>query len=393
MDRSFFFITRTALLATIFYYIWRRLLRDTKVPPPWRGRLTLAFTILSASIPLTIGLRFLAPSIGKTTGWLSFIWMGWIGLALVIFLVLDAGKAIHWLGCVANNRCRSSPIPTPKDPSRRVFLSRIGGGTAALSATAFTTGGTLQALQIPSVLRRPITLEKLPHSMNGFSILQITDLHIGNTIGKTFVRGVVDAVNAQEPDLIVITGDLVDGSVDGLRDAAAPLAQLSARHGVFFVTGNHEYYSGADEWISHIQGLGIRVLRNERVSIGHGTESFDLAGIDDHNAGRYPGHGPDLAKATAGRDASRALVLLAHQPKQVHQAKQFGVGLQLSGHTHGGQIWPWHYLAKAQQGGLLAGLSRHGNTQLYISRGTGYWGPPVRLLAKSEITRIVLKTG
>jgi len=159
---------------------------------------------------------------------------------------------------------------------------------------------------------------------------------------------------------------------------------------VFFVTGNHEYYSGADSWVAHIRSLGIRVLRNERVQIGAGASSFDLAGVDDYSSGRWKGHGPDLAQAVEGRDTSRELVLLAHQPRQVHNSAKHGVGLQLSGHTHGGQIWPWHYLAKAQQGGLLAGHSLHGDTQLYVSRGTGYWGPPVRVFAPAEITRVVV---
>ncbi|HUH00973.1 MAG TPA: metallophosphoesterase, partial [Kofleriaceae bacterium] len=208
-----------------------------------------------------------------------------------------------------------------------------------------------------------------------------------------FIQEMVERVNAINGDAIVITGDLVDGQVDDLRDAAAPLAELRARHGVYFVTGNHEYYSGVDPWLAHIETLGIRALRNEHVRIDDDGVGFDLAGIDDHGAHRYRGHGADLAKAVAGRNPARELVLLAHQPRQVKMAVQHGVGLQLSGHTHGGQIWPWHYVAAAQQGGLLAGLSRHGDTQLYVSRGTGYWGPPVRVLATAEITRVVLRAG
>jgi hypothetical protein len=197
---------------------------------------------------------------------------------------------------------------------------------------------------------------------------------------------VVEKVNALEADAIVITGDLVDGPLSALREHVAPLADLRAKHGVYFVTGNHEYYAGADEWIAELRSLGIHVLRNERVSLGDGEHSFDLAGVDDWTAARFgSGHGPNLDKALEGRDASRELVLLAHQPKQIREAAEKGVGLQISGHTHGGQIFPWHALVKLDQP-YLAGLSKHGDTQIYVSRGTGYWGPPIRVGAPSEIT-------
>ncbi len=249
-----------------------------------------------------------------------------------------------------------------------------------------------RGLPVPGIKDVDISLGKLPPSMDGFSIVQITDVHIGNTIGKSFVSTMVERVNKAKPDLIAITGDLVDGSLRALAAAAEPLRDLRAKHGVFFVTGNHEYYSGVESWLPHFRSLGFRVLRNEREAIeveGHG---FDIAGVDDHSSGRWKGHGPDLKKALRGRDPDREVVLLAHQPRQVHQAKKHDVGLQLSGHTHGGQVWPWHYLVKLQQGGLIGGLSRHGNTQLYISKGTGYWGPPIRFLAKSEITRVRLRS-
>ena len=259
-----------------------------------------------------------------------------------------------------------------------------------MGAVTLTGHGTVQVLQTPGITEVPISLKRLSARLDGFKIVQLTDIHVGNTIGRGFVEDVVARANSAEPDLIAITGDLVDGTVTELADAVAPLADLRAPHGVYFVTGNHEYYAGVDEWLEHIAGLGIRVLRNERVAIG-GDEGFDLVGVDDHNSKRWPGHGADLAKAVAGRNPSRELVVLAHQPRQIHESVKHGVGLQLSGHTHGGQIWPWHYLAMAQQGGLLAGLSRHGETQLYISRGTGHWGPPVRVFAPAEITRVVLR--
>lgn len=243
----------------------------------------------------------------------------------------------------------------------------------------------------PRIVDVAITLERLPESLAGFTIAQITDVHIGPTVGPDFVRDVVAQVNGLGADLIAITGDLVDGRAATHAATAEPLADLRARHGIFYVTGNHEYYWGVDAWLPIFRDLGLQVMRNRRVTIERRGAAFDLAGIDDHESKRWPGHGPDLASALDGRDPARAVVLLAHQPRQVKVAQQHRVDLQLSGHTHGGQIWPWHGAVRIQQGGLIAGLYRFGETQLYVSRGTGYWGPPVRLGAPAEITRIELR--
>ena len=227
--------------------------------------------------------------------------------------------------------------------------------------------------------------------MHGTSIVQISDVHIGPTLGKEFLATVVAQVNGLSPDIIAITGDLVDGSVAQLRDHVAPLAELRATYGVFFVTGNHEYYSGAQEWIEELARLGIRVLRNEHVAVGPEGHTIDLAGVDDWtSAGHEVGHGHDLPGALAGRDQSREVVLLAHQPRSATEAAAHGVGLQLSGHTHGGQIMPWNFLVRLQQP-FVAGLYRLKDTWVYVSRGTGYWGPPMRVGSPPEITRIELQ--
>lgn len=269
------------------------------------------------------------------------------------------------------------------DMARRRFLARITGGAAVTVASASVAKGMTTARGTHEIVDIEVTLAKLPASLDGFTIVQLTDLHVGLTIDRHFVQRVVDHANELSPDLIALTGDFVDGKVEDLRDEIAPLSNLRAKHGVFAVTGNHEYYSGHEPWVSEISMLGVRYLRNDRVSI----EGFDLIGVDDISVGE------DFARAVAGRDPSRALVALAHQPRQVKRAARHGVDLQLSGHTHGGQIWPWHYVVKLQQGGLLAGRYQHGGTQLYVSRGCGYWGPPVRLLAPLEITRVILRAG
>jgi hypothetical protein len=237
------------------------------------------------------------------------------------------------------------------------------------------------------VRRVRVPLAKLPAGASGYSIVQITDVHVGPTIGREFVEAIVQQANALAPDLVVITGDLVDGSVQQLGSLVEPLRRLRARDGVFFVTGNHEYYSGADEWIAHLATLGIRVLRNERVAI---RDAFDLAGVDDASAHSIlPHHGQDVRKAMADRDPSRAVVLLAHQPKAVREAVPLEVDLQISGHVHGGQMFPFNWLARLDQP-LIAGLYRLGGTWAYVSTGTGYWGPPMRVGSGAELTRIEL---
>ena len=259
-------------------------------------------------------------------------------------------------------------------------------GSASVARGMVTARGAHEIVDVE------VRLARLPKVLDGFSIVQLSDLHVGMTIDRAFVQRVVDQANELAPDLVVLTGDIVDGKVEDLHDEAAPLGKLRSKHGTYAVTGNHEYYSGADPWLAALGAMGITYLRNQRVSIGDAAASFDLAGVDDHGAHSYEGHGEDLAAALGDRDTSRTVVLLAHQPRQVRRAAKFGVDLQLSGHTHGGQIWPWHYLVKIQQGGLLAGRYQFDDTQLYVTRGCGYWGPRVRLLAPLEITRVILRS-
>jgi predicted MPP superfamily phosphohydrolase len=269
-------------------------------------------------------------------------------------------------------------------PSRRLFVSRVVAGAAAAGAVAAVGYGTYGVLRGPRVKRVTVPLAKLPRAAHGYRIAVVSDIHLGPVLGRGFAQKVVDTINATQPDLIAIVGDLVDGSVKDLGPAAAPLAQLRARHGSFFVTGNHEYFSGAEQWIEEVRRLGLRPLENARTELAH----FDLAGVNDV-AGESEGRGPDFARALGDRDTARACVLLAHQPVQIDEAVDHGVDLQLSGHTHGGQLWPGNFVAAAANP-TLAGLERHGDTQLYVTRGAGAWGPPTRVGAPSDITVIRL---
>ncbi|MET7616414.1 metallophosphoesterase [Streptomyces sp. NPDC005408] len=268
--------------------------------------------------------------------------------------------------------------------SRRVFVSRVVGGGAAAVALGTVAYGTYGVLCGPRVKRVTVPLARLPRAAHGFRIAVVSDIHLGPILGRGHTQRIVDTINATSPDLVAVVGDLVDGSVADLGPAAEPLAQLTSRHGSFFVTGNHEYFSGAEEWVDHVRELGLHPLRNERVEIG----GFDLAGVNDV-AGESEGDGPDFAKALGERDRTRASVLLAHQPVVIHDAVKHGVDLQLSGHTHGGQLWPGNYLA-ALANPTVAGLERYGDTQLYVTRGAGAWGPPVRVGAPSDITVVQL---
>ncbi|MGE4606637.1 MAG: metallophosphoesterase, partial [Myxococcota bacterium] len=197
--------------------------------------------------------------------------------------------------------------------------------------------------------------------------------------------------NALQPDLIAVTGDLVDGAVEQLADEVAPFKDLKSRHGVYFVTGNHDYYSGVDDWVAKASELGMRVLRNERVEIGDSAAGFDLIGVDDHRGNMIADDGKeDLTKALADRDSTRSAILLAHDPSTFRRASKMGIDLQISGHTHGGQIWPFGYIVRIAIP-YVAGHYRVNESQLYVSRGTGFWGPPMRLFAPAEITELVIK--
>ncbi len=277
------------------------------------------------------------------------------------------------------------------DPARRQFMARVSAGAALSVATATVGHGVISARGAIDVSESDVELARWPAALDGFAIVQLTDLHAGMTVDRGYVADVVHRANAARPDLIVVTGDIADGSPAALREVVAPLAQLRAPHGVYYCTGNHDYYSGVDAWLAELSSLGMKVLRNQRVVIGSGAASFDLAGVDDYNADRFGnGHGADLAAAVAGRDPQRELVLLAHQPRQIAASAAHGVGLQISGHTHGGQVWPFHLAVMIQQGGYLRGHYRRGDSQMYVSRGSGYWGLPIRVAAPPEIARLVL---
>ena len=265
-------------------------------------------------------------------------------------------------------------------------ISALAVPALAMFASAI---GLFNARRLPAVREVELPIAGLPEALAGFAIVQISDLHVGATIRGPFVSAVVAAANRLRPDLIVVTGDMVDGSVAELREHTAPLGELRARHGVLAVTGNHEYYSGAAAWMEEFRRLGMKVLLNEHVVLRHGAAQLLVAGVADYSAHHFdPTHRSDPAQALHGAPHEAApKVLLAHQPRSA--AAQAGFDLQLSGHTHGGQFLPWNFFVRLQQP-YTAGLHRLGRLRVYVSRGTDYWGPPMRLGAPSEITRLRL---
>ena len=270
-------------------------------------------------------------------------------------------------------------------------LASVSAQVVPVAALVVTAIGLWNARRIARVVEVDVPIAGLPRELEGFTIAQISDVHVGPTIRRSYVEGIVDAVNALDADVVAITGDLVDGGVPQLREHVAPLANLRARHGSFFVTGNHEYYSGALAWMEELKRLGIRVLHNEHVVLERGSSRLVIAGVPDYNAGLFhETHASDPAAALAGAPLdARAKILLAHQPRTAPAAAKAGFDLQLSGHTHGGQFWPWNHFVRLQQP-FTAGLHRMDGLWVYVSRGTGYWGPPKRFGAPSEITRLRL---
>lgn len=367
-----------SILGSAHYYVWARLIRDPALPGAWYPLLTAAFVVLFVSLPLGMILGRRAPLWARR--FLLQPAFVWLGAMFLLFVSVSATDLVQ----VLLSRLVFSGAGS-EDP---IHMSRLYGLAAALLGAGSTGLALLEGYRF-RVRRVEVPLERLPESMSGFRIVQLSDVHIGPSLGAEFARRVVETCNALTPDLVVITGDLVDAPVSAIGADVAEFGKLESKHGTHFVTGNHEYYAGGEAWCSALRAIGVRVLRNERVAIGENGVSFDLAGIDDFHA-FGEGHGADLGKALAGRDPNRELVLLAHQPRAAFEAARHGVGLQLSGHTHGGQIWPFSWLVKLQQP-IVAGLARIQGTWVYVSRGTGYWGPPMRLGAPAEVTEITLR--
>jgi predicted MPP superfamily phosphohydrolase len=387
-------------------YIWFRMVRSTTRPGRLRRRLTWLVAVLGLLIAVAVPLGSQLPlAAAAPLEWAAF---SWLGIAFYLFLALLVLEPVRLAARLAARRRSPAPAPAmavlaaPADPApepapavpRRLFLARGLAVTAGVVALGTAGSGAVLANIAPAVRRVPITLPRLDPALDGLRIVTVSDPHLSATWRRSRLERVVELINEQEPDVVAIVGDLVDASVDELRGDVAPLADLVSRQGVYFVTGNHEYFVETEPWMRHLPTLGVDVLRNERVAIRRGAASFDLAGIDDRIAADsgVPGHGADLGAALDGRDDAVPVVLLAHQPVMVEQARAAGVDLQLSGHTHGGQLWPFDYAVRLDQP-AVDGLSRFGDTQLFVTTGAGNWGPPMRVGARPEVVVVELRSG
>lgn len=397
-----FILVLGSVLALMHLYVWKRLVRDTT--RPGRARRLLS-ALVGALMLLLIATLFVPRYFGvEESGW--FAWPGylWFGLLAYLFLaslVLEPVRLAlrRWVKRGGQTRDSETPQePEAREPStqpavdRRMFLARTAAVTAGVAAVGVTGFGAARALGPPDMLRIPVQLRRLDPAFNGFRIAVVSDIHLGPLLGRSHTERIVRMINEAEPDLVAVVGDLVDGTVEELGTAAEPLQDLAAREGAFFVTGNHEYFVGdTAAWMRELERFGLEVLRNENTRISRGGAAFDLAGVNDV-AGEERNDPPDFDRALDGVNPNGPTVLLAHQPIQVTEAAARGVDLQLSGHTHGGQMWPFHYAVELAQPSL-AGLSTVQDTQLYVSRGAGFWGPPVRVGAPPDISVIELVGG
>jgi hypothetical protein len=414
-----FVVVGAVVLGAAHYYLWRRLVRDATASKRWRRIGLWVFAALPILTLATFtGADVLPPAVATPLAWVGYVWLALLFYLLVVLAILEIPaliaklllrrahrRAIPAVTVGAPDRTDTppataasagAPAPVPISPSpvdgsylsRRLFLGRAVAVTAGVAAVGLVGTGVPTALGDPRVTRIQIPLARLPRGADGLRIALVSDIHLGPLNGAGRTRRIVEIINGLDADLVAVVGDLVDGSVEELGPAAAPLADLRSRHGTFFVTGNHEYFSGYEPWIQEVTRLGLRPLRNERVEL---PEGIDLAGVNDVAGQRY-GDGPDFDAALGGRDPDKAVVLLSHQPIQAYEAARHGVDLQLSGHTHGGQLVPFNLVVRASGQPVVSGLGEVDGMPVYVTNGAGFWGPPVRVGAPPDVTLVELRT-
>jgi hypothetical protein len=397
MTFFFWFLFAFSILSVGYGYVGWRLIVPAQLHAPWNAAawlLLIVFLILPA-IAMYLAVNRIDAPWRNLVEWIAYLSLGFFSVVLTLLIVRDvawvlvagAQKLAALIGALWSTPAQAADLPDPQ--RREVLLQSMNVGILAVAA-AVAGYGFYEARRRPAIIEVSVPIENLPTSLDGFRIVQITDIHAGLTVARPFVETVVEMANELKGDIIAFTGDLVDGSVEHLREEVAPMSNLTARYGRYFITGNHEYYSGAEPWVEEAKRMGFDVLLNEHRVIRHGDAAILLAGVTDTSAGQFvPSHASDPHKAIANAPATDVKILLAHQPRSLYEAVKAGYNLQISGHTHGGQFFPWNFLAAAGQP-YIKGLHKHENMWIYVSKGTGYWGPPVRLGARSEITVITL---
>ncbi|GAA2610909.1 metallophosphoesterase [Dactylosporangium fulvum] len=371
-----FGLTLTAVLALLFGVPWWSLVMSgNQWPTPVAAIGTVLFAAAAVSFPVLMVLGH-----GRRVDWAARVADTLLGAVWILFVWALAGDLLR-LAMLAGG---------VDDPLR----SRITAAFTAVVAAGIGVWGYVEAMRIPRVRRVTVTVPRLGAGLDGLRVVLLTDTHYGPINRARWSRGVTEVVNSLDADIVAHTGDIADGTVAQRTEQAAPLGDVRARMARVYVTGNHEYFGEAQGWLDHMRGLGWEPLHNRHLIVSRGGSELVVAGVDDRTAAGagLEGHRADHATALAGADPALPVLLLAHQPKQIDAAVAHGIDLQLSGHTHGGQIWPFHYLVRLDQP-VVQGLTRHGSrTQLFTSRGTGFWGPPFRVFAPSEITELTLRS-
>jgi predicted MPP superfamily phosphohydrolase len=366
------------IIGLVHFYLWKRLVLDPLRPGRARRIGSVVAVLLAILVPATLtGVRSGA---AEWLAWPGYLWLALMFYLLVTLVVLEVPRLavrLWWR--------RKPPAEEGDGIERRVLLARGAAIFAGLTAASVTGYGMKTALGPPRLDRVQLPLPKLPRAMDGTRLAVVSDIHLGPLTGTHHVSRIVNLINSVQADIVCVVGDLVDGTVAELGRFAAPLADIESRFGAFFVTGNHEYYSGYEPWVAEVARLGVRPLRNERLAIA----GLDLAGVNDLGGAQF-GDGPDFRKALGDRDPARPVVLMAHQPVAAVQAAPYGVDLQVSGHTHGGQMAPFNLLVRLQQP-VVSGLGRVDGVPVYVTNGAGFWGPPVRVGAPPQVTVIELR--
>lgn len=396
-----FFIVFSCVWVGLHWWVGHRQIHRGRAYPSGVRRAIWAVVVVLGALPLLALFGRRLGVAGAELGllqWVGYVAMGLSSLLVSFTLIIELPRLLGSASAALRRRWRragageaGAPAGRPPSSERRQFFADLAnfgivGGAAGLSVAGFSA-----ARRVPQVVEVEVPIADLHRDLDGFRIVQLTDVHVGPTIRGTWLDKVVEVVNTLDADLVALTGDFVDGEVSKLGPELAGLGRIEARHGAFFVTGNHEYYWDGPAWCSAIASVGPTVLVNEHRCLEHGAARLLVAGVTDLSAGsRVPGHGSDPAKAKALAPAHDLSLLLAHQPRSVYAAAEAGYDLQLSGHTHAGQYFPMSLMIHLLQP-YVSGLNRHGATQIYVSRGTGYWGPPNRAGSPSEITLLTLR--
>lgn len=366
------------------YYIGRRLLGPVQNAQGWQIAVWAFLLFEAIFIPASFAASRVHADWANAVQWIGWVLVGvWSVLLMGVItrdLILLAVSGVGRLG------------GPELDAGRRSFLVSILDGSVLAGTAAIASAAAWRARQLAKVVEVDIPIDGLHPSLQGFKIAQISDLHVGATVSREQMEAVTHRVNELDADLVAVTGDLVDGSVKQLRDGVAPLGELKGRHGTWFVTGNHEYYSGVDSWLEHVRGeLGWTALTEQHELIEHDGAKILVAGVTDATASRmHPTHRCSPSAACEGAPDADFKLMLAHQPEAAPEVDRLGFHLQLSGHTHGGQYFPYAALIHLVKK-WVAGLYRVGNLHVYVNRGTTYWGPPLRLGSPQEITLLTLR--